>query len=62
VVCFAEGFGGVKNASDLIGKTIEVSARIDSPAGCSDQRLSTVGATEIRQVNQLRLIDGAAKE
>jgi hypothetical protein len=59
VVCFAQGFGGVKNASELIGKTIEVSARIDSPAGCSDQRVEVVGATEIRQVNQLRLIGGA---
>ena len=56
VVCFAQGFGGVKNASELIGKTIEVRARIDSPAGCSDHGLETVGATEIRQLNQLKLI------
>jgi hypothetical protein len=59
VVCFAQGFGGVKNASELIGKTIEVSVRIDSPAGCLDHRVETVGAAEIRQLNQLRLIGDA---
>jgi hypothetical protein len=59
VVCFAQGFGGVKNTSELIGKTIEVNVRIDSPASCLDHRIETLGAAEIRQVNQLRVIGDA---
>jgi hypothetical protein len=54
VVCFTQGLGGLKNASELVGRTVEFSARIDGPVSCLDQRV--VGAAELRQLTQLRLI------
>jgi hypothetical protein len=59
VVCYAQGFPGFKSAPELIGKTIEVSARVDSPVACMDHA-GTVGATELRQPSQLRLLGDAA--
>jgi hypothetical protein len=59
VVCFAQGSGGTKNASELIGRTVEVSGRIDSPVACFDHRVGTVGAVELRQPSQLRLLGNA---
>jgi hypothetical protein len=56
VVCFVQGFGGVKNASELVGRTVELRVRIDSPAGCLDHRVGIVGATELRQPTQLRVL------
>lgn len=56
VVCFGQGFGGLKNASELVGRMVELRVRIDSPAGCLDHRVGIVGATELRQPSQLRLI------
>jgi hypothetical protein len=59
-VCFAQGLGGTKNASELIGRTVEVSGRIDSPVACFDHRVGTVGAVELRQPSQLRPLGNAA--
>ena len=61
VLCIREGMPGMQHPSELVGKTLELSVRIDWAMGCLDQRV-TVGATELRQSAQLRIVtDSAAR-
>ena len=56
VLCIREGMPGMQHPSELVGKTLELSVRIDWARGCLDQRV-TIGATDLRQATQLRVVD-----
>jgi hypothetical protein len=56
VLCIREGMPGMQHPSELVGKTLEMSVRIDGARGCLDQRV-TIGATDLRQPTQLRVVD-----
>ena len=56
VLCIREGMPGMQHPSELVGRTLELSVRIDWARGCLDQRV-TIGATDLRQPTQLRVVD-----
>ena len=52
VLCIREGMP-MQHPSELVGKTLELSVRIDR--ACLDRRV-TIGATELRQPTQLKIV------
>jgi hypothetical protein len=57
VLCIREGMNGMQHPSELIGKTLELSIRIMPE--CMDRSV-TIGATELRQPTQLRIVGAPA--
>jgi hypothetical protein len=56
VLCIRAEMPGMQHPSELVGKTLELSVRV-APE-CMDRRV-TIGATELRQPTQLRVVDGS---
>jgi hypothetical protein len=55
VLCIREGMP-MQHPSELVGRTLELNVRIGPE--CLDRRV-TIGATELRQPTQLRVVDGS---
>jgi hypothetical protein len=55
VLCIREGMP-MQHPSELVGQTLELNVRIGPE--CLDRRV-TIGATELRQPTQLRVVDGS---
>jgi hypothetical protein len=53
VLCISANMPGIQHPSELVGKTLELNVRIGPE--CMDRR--AIGATELRQPTQLRVVD-----